>query len=270
MAKCLLFTILMILVFGFPAATHCQTNNQLQSARVYSGFSLGMYAGLQEYTYVDYQRWDNDALFTYNVCKSKMMSGFPYYFRSGIRNRVELRYTGFILIPYIVFVDLGVNVKCFEYGKMSMFKNITLTLSGNLGGGSGGNEKWGGLIISTTHRFRTIEIEMVLEPFYSNYDEHYDDDEHGREKRMESFNLSSGVVTRLNFNPENRFYFEIRTGLNWQYVYDSHYLLYRDDYNRSTMKTDRKIMIHSDDFFNGNNFGGNVSIAFNWLRKKRT
>jgi hypothetical protein len=111
---------------------------------------------------------------------------------------------------------------------------------------------------------------MVLQPFYSNYDEHYDYDSDGSEKRMESFNLSSGIVTRLNFNPENRFYFEIRTGFNWQYIYDSHYLLYRDDYSYSPMKIDRKILLHSDELLNGNNFGGNVSIAFCWLKKKRT
>jgi hypothetical protein len=264
----------MMLVLSFIVAAYCQTNNQLQSARVYSGFSLGMYAGWQKYTVVDHENIYTDSMFTYNVCKSKEPFGFPYYFRNGIRNRAEISYTGFLLFPYMVFVELGVKVKCFEYGELTLFKNVTLTLNGNFYGGSGewtdNSEKWGGLVISTTHRFKTTEIEMVLQPFFSKYEENSGYESDGSEKRMESFNLTCGLVTRLDFNPENRFYFEIKTGFNWQYVYDSHYHLYRDDYSYSPTKVDRKILLHSDEILNGNNVGGNMSIAFNWLRKKRS
>jgi hypothetical protein len=274
MTKVSLLQKYMIVVLSFIVTTYCQTHNQLQSARVYSGFSLGMLAGPQKYTAVDHENIAVDSMFTYDIYKNKDISGYPYYFRNGIRNRVELSYTGCLWIPYIVFVELGIKVKCFEYGELSLFKNVTLTLSANIYGGSwewsDDSEKWGGLIISTTHRFKTVEIEMVFEPFYSNYEDHSDYDSDGSEKRIESFNLSGGVVTRLDFNPENRFYFEIKTGFNWQYVYDSHYLIYRDDYSYSSIKADRKILLHSDELLNTNNYGGNVSIAFNWLKKRRS
>ncbi|HMA64259.1 MAG TPA: hypothetical protein VKO63_03630, partial [Chitinispirillaceae bacterium] len=126
------------------------------------------------------------------------------------------------------------------------------------------------LIISTWHQFKNADLEIVVEPFYSNSKHNTDYDSDGFESRMESFNLSSGVVARLDFNRENRFSFEIKTGFNWQHVFDSHYQVYHDHYSYSPTKVDRKILLHSDKILNANNVGGNASIAFNWLKKKRT
>lgn len=271
MGKGFLLVKFVIVALVVSVSSYCQTHNQLHSARVCSGFSLGMVVIPQKYTSVDYKYGYTDSLFTYNVHKLEdFYSGYPYYFRNGIRNRVEVSYTGFYFPIFTVLIELGLKVKIYEYGELSLFKNFTVAVCGNLFSSNGewdeSSEKWGGLILSTTHRFKNVEIEMVLEPFYSNSKEHTGYDSDGSEKRMESFNLSSGLVTRLDFNPENRFYFEIKGGLNWQHVFDSHFLVYA----YTPMNVDRKILLHSDELLNANNVGGNVSIAFNWLKKKRT
>ncbi len=272
MAKHFLIVTFVIVALGLIFPAYCQTHNQLQSARVFNGFSLGMLAVSQKYTDVDDMYRYTDSVFTYNVRKFKEYSGYPYYFRNGIRNRVEISYTGFYFPLFGAFIELGLKVKIYEYGELSLFKNITVALSGNIFSvydeWDKGSEKWGGLIVSTTHRFKSVEIEIVLEPFYSNYEGYFDHDSYRSEIRMESFNLSSGLVTRLDFNPENRFSFEIKAGFNWQHVFDSHYQAYLDNYSFAPTKVNRKILHHSDEFLNGNNFGGNASIAFNWLKKK--
>lgn len=251
-----------------------QTRCQLQSARIFNGFSLGMLANSWKYTDVDSWYRYTDSVFTYNVFKQTHSSGYLYYFRNGIRNRAEISYTGFILPIFGALIELGLKVKTIEYGEPLLFKNITVSLQGNIFRSneewSEELEMWGGVIISTLHRFQNVEMEIVMEPFYSNCKKNTDWDSDGFEKRIESFNLSSGFVTRLDFNPDNRFSVDIKMGFSWQHIYDSHYHVYHDYYSYSPMKVDRKILLHSDELLNENNFGGNASIAFNWLKRRRS
>lgn len=264
--KAILF-IIVIITFS-----NCESVQQVQSARVRSGFSLGMNAFLSSDNEL-YRPIDSQS--AYSIMKESDLFGYPYYFNVGLYDRVAVNFTGFPMVPILLIYEIGLKVKCFDYGESILFKNVTIAVSGSIYGykqeWGWTSQKWAGLILSTSHRFSNLDLELILNPYYLKtlYEDNYEDSD--LNERLESFNVATGFVLQFDNNRTNRFSFEIKAGCYWKYVFDSHYA-YNDTNiyaNYTSIYAKKNVHFHQDDYLHGNNYGINCGIAFNWFKKKR-
>ena len=231
----LLFVVIISIQIG------CSPVPMIQSPRVKSAVSLGMNS----------------------IADKKIDADInPYYLKLGILNRIEI--SGFVM-PFITSSAVTGNIKVFlfEYGKPTLFKNVsTAIFTGKkivLGEWDKSNTVYAGPIFATRQTFDNSEIELIFQPAYYRNDINSSwDDGSGKYELISGLHLNGGFINTLNSNPDNRFSFDLLFGAGYKYTISN----YTKNLHHDT------VTVVNTSNRSYNNWVWQFGLAFNWKSRR--